>query len=301
MTEISREEYDKMLSAPLEEKILYSKELIRCWYDAWSGDVYVAISGGKDSTVLLDLVRTEYPHVQAMFANTGLKYPENLKIIHNTENVVTIRPRTTFEKVIDKYGYPVVSKSVADKIEKIRRASPKNENTVRLYLEGYDSKGNYRPKWMLPKKWKFLIDAPFKISEKCCYHLKKGPLRRYNKYRERGPIVGMTGLDSTIRKSHIRRRGCNFYDSGYPMSLPLSFWKEEDVWEYIKDRGLEYSKVYDMGYDRTGCMFCMFGVHMEDKPNRFQLMKETHPKHWSYCMNKLGLKEVLDYIGEPYE
>ncbi len=54
------------------------------------------------------------------------------------------------------------------------------------------------------------------------------------------------------------------------------------------------------GCKRTGCMFCMFGVHLEKQPNRFQQMYKTHPKQWDYCINKLGLKQVLDYIHVPY-
>lgn len=53
--------------------------------------------------------------------------------------------------------------------------------------------------------------------------------------------------------------------------------------------------------DRTGCMYCMYGVHLEKSPNRFQRMKETHPKQYDFCMNKLGIKEVLEYINVPYE
>ena len=47
-------------------------------------------------------------------------------------------------------------------------------------------------------------------------------------------------------------------------------------------------------------MFCMFGAHLEKEPNRFQRLKETHPKQYDYCINKLGLGEVLDYINVKY-
>lgn len=59
-------------------------------------------------------------------------------------------------------------------------------------------------------------------------------------------------------------------------------------------------KLYTTGCDRTGCMFCMFGVHLEKEPNRFQRMKITHPKQYDYCINKLGCGAVLDYIGVKY-
>jgi 3'-phosphoadenosine 5'-phosphosulfate sulfotransferase (PAPS reductase)/FAD synthetase len=104
------------------------------------------------------------------------------------------------------------------------------------------------------------------------------------------------------------------------MSKPMSFWTEQDVLRYIKQFGLPYSAIYGeivpslkneellttTKYERTGCMFCMYGCHLEKEPNRFQKMKETHPKQWAYMLKPvseggLGLKEVLDYIGVPYE
>lgn len=48
-------------SLPLEAKVQLTKIRIRSWYDYWKGNVYVAFSGGKDSTVLLDIVRSMYP------------------------------------------------------------------------------------------------------------------------------------------------------------------------------------------------------------------------------------------------
>lgn len=48
-------------------------------------------------------------------------------------------------------------------------------------------------------------------------------------------------------------------------------------------------------------MFCAFGAHMEKEPNRFQRMRKTHPKQWKYCMEKLGMREVLKFCGIPFE
>lgn len=48
-------------------------------------------------------------------------------------------------------------------------------------------------------------------------------------------------------------------------------------------------------------MYCMFGVHRELQPNRFQILKDTHPVIWDYCMKPveeggLGLRDILEYI-----
>ena len=93
----------------------------------------------------------------------------------------------------------------------------------------------------------------------------------------------------------------------------MSFWTEQDVLQYIRKYNIRYASVYGQileddngnlrfsGCQRTGCMFCMYGVHMEKGKNRFQLMKETHSKLWEYCIYKLGLNQVLEYIGVEYK
>lgn len=83
--------------------------------------------------------------------------------------------------------------------------------------------------------------------------------------------------------------------------MPISFWTEQDIWKYINDNNLKYSEIYDMGWIRTGCMFCMFGVHLDKFPGRFIQMKITHPDLWEYCIYQLNLKEPLEYLGIPYD
>jgi len=89
--------------------------------------------------------------------------------------------------------------------------------------------------------------------------------------------------------------GCNAFDSKHPQSRPLAMWTEGHVWEYLHTFNVPYSPIYDMGYTRTGCMFCMFGLHMESYPNRFERMRETHPKLYRYCMEDLGLQKVMEW------
>ena len=68
----------------------------------------------------------------------------------------------------------------------------------------------------------------------------------------------------------------------------------------------EDGKWYTTGLSRTGCVFCAYGVHLEEEPNRFQKLKQTHPQLHEYCMKPvdqggLGIAEVLDYMGIPYD
>ena len=278
-------------SLPLDAKIKLSLDRIRKFYDYFNGNVYISFSGGKDSTVLLNLVRSLYPKIPAVFVNTGLEYPEIVKFVKTKENVIWIKPKMNFKDVIEKYGYPVVSKEVAKQIREIRNTKSDKLKNRRLY-------GINKNSGRLSDKWKYLINAPFKISDYCCDVMKKRPFKVWEKQTGNKPIIGMMVSDSRSRlRLYIKSGGCNAFNASRPTSNPLMVWNENDIWEYIRKYNIPYSSIYDMGYHRTGCMFCMFGVHLEKKPNRFQLMERTHLKLYKYCMNDLGCKKVLDYIG----
>lgn len=287
---------------PLEQKVDRSIERIVEWYHYWKGNVAVSFSGGKDSTVLLHLVRAYYPEVPAVFVDTGLEWPEVRTFVKEVGNVIWLKPRMSFRKVIEKYGYPVPSKEIAQclgEIDVSRRTG--NLAWVNQRLYGILPDGSAAKIFCVPEKWRFLADAPFSCSDRCCHVMKKGPAHKYTKESGRKLYVGTMAQDSSLRKQSWLRNSCNAFKLREPISRPLSFWMEEDIWAYLREQEVSYSKIYDMGADRTGCMFCMFGVHLEKGENRFQRMKRTHPAQYRYCLEKLGLREVLDFIGVSYE
>ena len=100
---------------PLEQKVLMTKARIREWVNYYGLEgVYVSFSGGKDSTVLLHIARSIYPDMKALFVDTGLEYPEIRDFVKTFDNVDIVKPRLNFKQVIEKYGYPFISKEVAE-------------------------------------------------------------------------------------------------------------------------------------------------------------------------------------------
>lgn len=280
----------RLQALPLQQKINLTKRRIEQFYNELNGKVYVSFSGGKDSTVLLHLVRSLYPETRAVFCQTGLEYPEITEFVKKVWGVDWLYPKMSFVRVLEKYGFPVPSKENAQKISEIRNT--KSEKLRDIRLTGGE-KGNGK----LPAKWRYLIDAPFKISGKCCDIMKKNPAKKYEKENGVAPFVGNMTQESRLRETNWLEHGCNMFSTRRPVSSPLSFWNDEDIWEYIRLNSLKYSKIYDMGEKRTGCMFCLFGCQFDDEDGwrRFDRMKESHPKQYKVCEN-LGVIDVLEYM-----
>lgn len=282
-------------SYSLAGKIAHTERKIKEWYEEFDGKVYVSFSGGKDSTVLLHIARSLYPDIPAVFVDTGMEYPEIREFVKTTDNVTWLKPKMSFYQVLKKYGYPIISKEQACYIDQYRNTSNEALRKKRWEGVGHNKMGK------ISEKWKHLVNAPFKISDRCCYVMKKAPLKSYEAKTKNKPIIGSMAHESFIRLNNYKKNGCNAFKLKRPVSNPISFWSDSDIWEYIRKFHVNYSDIYNKGYVRTGCVFCSFGCHME-KESRFERLKETHPKLYDYCMNKLGMKEVLEwYLGSNTE
>ena len=297
----------------LQRKIQVTQTRILEWYLKHDGKVFVSFSGGKDSTVLLDLARRVSPDIPAIYVDTGLEYPELRTFVQTKENVTWLRPKYPFYKIIEKYGYPVISKEVSNVIYGAKKGQP-----YRLArLNGTLLDGNGNKSMFNCENYRYLLDAPFAISDKCCYHMKKAPIYRFERQTGRRAIIGTMACESKLRLQSWLKAGCNGFESSRPISQPLSFWLEQDILRYLQCTELSYAPIYGniveteskkgnpilttTGVSRSGCMFCMYGVHLEPQPNRFQRMKLTHPKQYDYCIYGLGCGRVLDFIGVPYQ
>lgn len=331
------EELKQMQRLPLAAKVSMTQTRVREWVREYGeSGVSLSFSGGKDSTVLLYIVRGLYPDIEAVFVDTGLEYPEIRKFVKTFDNVTILHPEMRFDEVIKKYGYPMISKEVSLAIWYARNGSKWAKN----YFEGKDSKGELHLfKKNMYSKYKPLIYADFACSDKCCREIKEKPLKKYENKTGKVPIVGTMASESKKRETAWLHTGCNSFDAARPTSKPLSFWTKQDILQYIKINNIPIASVYGnvefeendeqtrialecgwdklctTGCDRTGCIFCGFGAHLEKGETRFERLKRTHPKQYAYCMgggeyderglwvpNKqgLGMKHVIDELNKLY-
>lgn len=268
----------------LEEKIAYSKELIKEWYEKNDGKVFVSFSGGKDSVVLLDLVRSVYKEVPAVFIDTGMEYPEIVDFVKSIDNLIWLKHEKNYKEIVESYGYPVINKAIAYKVEALRAKEELEKE--------------------LDEVTKKLLKAPFKVSNKCCEVLKAENLFGFIGESKRKPIVGIMAAESLGRARSLMKYGYNGFTMDVPTSHPMGFWLEEDVIRYIKTKNLSYSKIYGdletYGERRTNCMFCLYGCDTESEPTKFQRMKISHPNEYNYAINELGIGKVFDYLDIKY-
>lgn len=347
----TREHLRELQSLPLYLKVRLTKQRIREWVNHYGEDgVYVSFSGGKDSTVLLHLVREEYEDVPGVFCDTGLEFPEIRDFVKTFDNITWLKPKKNFRQVVHDYGYPVVSKDVAQCVFDVAVQSRVNncdKRDTKQWNRVFNPNSKYAKRYpqYTRAKYDFLNDAPFKISHMCCDVMKKRPAKHYEKSTHRVPILATMAVESRLRTTVWMKEGCNAFDTARPKSKPMSFWTEQDVLRYLVEYNVPYCEVYGdikvklknqvdgqmsiydltnlstegevletTGAKRTGCIFCMFGCHLEKEPNRFQRLKETHPRQYEYCIQGgqwvdgqwmpsnegLGLWRVLDTIGVKY-
>lgn len=304
MAKVEKQELYRLQALPLDEKIAIAQKAIREFVEHFGVDgIYISFSGGKDSTVLIHLCRQLYPDLVGLYSDTGLEFPEIRDFVQTFDNITIVTPKMHHREMLKKCGYPVVSKEQAEWIYRIRSGT--SSGAIQKAFYGMNLDGT-PTRFKLSEQWKYLLNAPFNIGSGCCKEMKLKPIAEYVKKTGRVPIMGTTASESALRAQKFLQYGFYNLEGKKAQCTPMSIWTDDDVWEYIHRFNLPYCKIYDMGYDRTGCVFCMFGAHLDKEPNRFQKLQRTHPDLWRYCMRPyddggLGLREVLEFMGIPYE
>jgi len=237
-------------------------------------------------------------------------------------------------KIIQRFGFPVLSKETAAKIELLQNPTPKNATIRHAIITGETGAyGGYRKntRMKMAQKWLKLFGggeneregvsyqcAPFKVSSKCCYYLKEKPCADWAKEHNSVPYLGLMASEGGRRQKSLMINGCNYFGAGTIRSAPFAIFDRQDLLQLALDLKVPVPEIYgEIVHDssgtlrttkaqRTGCSMCGFGIHLEKRPHRFDRLREEKPKEWEYWMLKCctddngeqyGWGRVLDYIG----
>ena len=298
--------------------------------------------GGLDSITLFMFIKSlgyDVPGISASYLED-----KSIQKIHRQLGVKSVHPVKdkdgkiwTKQRVLQEFGFPVLSKEIAGKIELLQNPTDKNKTVRHAIITG--ETGEYggwqkNSRMKMSQKWleKFggyenenegvnYKKPDFKVSSKCCYYLKEKPCDDWAKEHNSVPFLGLMASEGGRRAKSLRLNGCNYFGKSTIRSVPFAIFSRQDLLQLALDLNVPVPEIYGTiekdengqlattGAQRTGCSMCGFGIHLEKRPHRFDQLKERNPKEWEYWMfkcctdadgNSFGWAKVLDYIGVGY-
>lgn len=293
--------------------------------------------GGLDSIVLLLFLRKIGIDVPAISVSS--LEDSSIQKIHKELGVIRIPIGKPKVEILQEYGFPVISKKIAGRIDTLQNPTEKNKTVRHAIITGEcGAQGHYakNSRMQLPKKWLELFAgyenenegvnyqiAPFKVSNKCCQYMKEEPCDKWAMEHNSKPFLGLMASEGGQREEALTEHGCNYFGKGVIRSAPFAPFLRQDLLQLAIDLKAPVPEIYGeiarkpdgtlytTKAQRTGCSMCGFGIHMERRPHRFDQLRERNPKEWEFWMyrcctdpetgEKYGWGRVLDYIGVPWE
>ena len=249
------------LEMSYEGKVILAKARVKEWARICrrDGKTYAVSVGGLDSITLLAFVRDvlgeEVPGV-----SVSIREDKSIQAMHKEMGVIPVPPLKTKSAILQEYGFPVISKLTAAKIERLQ--TPNDDSPIiRAYMTGdLGAWGHYghNDKFKIPDKWisKFGglyadmrpdLDckvAPFKVSDKCCYWLKELPLKKYNEEHDIYPFWGIMQSEGGRRQYSLRMHGCNYVGKTTARSAPFNYFNRQDLLQLALDLHVHVPEIY---------------------------------------------------------
>lgn len=328
-----------MQSLPYEVKIKRARLRVREFLDGvydMGANAHVSV-GGLDSIVLLLFLRDMGLDLPAISVSS--LEDKSIQKVHEMLGVERLCSQKSKVDIINEFGFPVVSKMIAGKIDCLQNPTQKNKTVRHAIITGQCGRqGHFAQNsgMKLPQKWLELfagyenenegVDyqiAPFQVSNKCCLYLKEKPCDKWAKEHNSYPFLGLMASEGGQRERSLVDHGCNFFGKTVIRSAPFAPFLRQDLLQLALDLKAPIPEIYGTierkpdgtlyttGAQRTGCSMCGFGIHMEDRPHRFDRLRQRNPKEWEFWMygcckdpetgEKFGWGRVLDYIGVGWE
>ena len=336
-----RREQIPYLTAPYRVKVSLAEQRIWEWVDTCrkNGKDYHVSVGGLDSITLLSLVRKTLGDPDVPGISISMLEDKSIQRVHTEMGVIKLTPKKTKVRVLNEFGFPVVSKAKANKINYLLQKDAEKQTFIHAIMTGdMGEQGHFQhsEKIKLPDKWIELFGGNyadqrpdlvckvpnFKVSSECCYWLKELPADEWAKEHNSWPFLGLMQSEGGQREMGLLKNGCNYVGKSTARSCPFNYFSRQDLLQLALDLGVHVPEIYGeivrdpdgtlrtTRAQRTGCSMCGFGIHMEKRPHRFDRLREDNPKEWHFWMyecctdengEKYGWGRVLDWIGVGWE
>lgn len=322
------QQFRQKQSLPYEAKIVHAEIRAREFYEHMDGNVFCSV-GGLDSITLLLFLR-KFISKDIPGVSVSSLEDKSIQKVHDTfDNFIKLKPLKSKVQVLREHGYPVISKEKAGKIQLLQKPTQKNETVRHAIMTGdTGAQGGYRrgTRMKLPNKWLKLfaglenekygtnyLTAPFRVSPDCCYYMKERPCDIYAKETNSKPYMALMASEGGQREKALMKHGCNYYGKTVTRSCPFAIFSRQDLLQLALDLRVQVPAIYGTierlpngtlyttRAQRTGCSMCGFGIHIEERPHRFDRLREDNPKEWYFWMYDMGWGKVLDYIGVAWE
>lgn len=181
--------------------------------------------GGLDSIVLLMFFRKIGIDVPAI--SVSALEDRSIQKIHKDLGVISIMPGRPKVQILQEYGFPVISKRIAGRIDTLQHPTEKNKTVRHAIITGEcGAQGHYakNSRMKLPQKWLELFAgyendnegvnyqmAPFLVSNKCCLYMKEKPCNRWAKEHKSRPFLGLMASEGGQREEALVKHGCNYF------------------------------------------------------------------------------------------
>lgn len=321
--------FRELQGLPYRIKIQYAIDKAKEFFDELDGKVYCSV-GGLDSITLLIFLR-KYVNANIPGATISLLEDRSIRKVHKQfDNMVFLKPLKRKVQVIREFGYPIISKMKARKIEHLQKPDNPKQTYIHALMTGdmgAQGKFKHSNKIKLPDKWLKLFGglynnhrtdlvcktSPFKVSDRCCYWMKEKPADDFAKTNGLKPYMGLMASEGGQREMGLMKNGCNYYGKTVTRSCPFAIFQRQDLLQLALDLNVPVPEIYGeivrdqdgilrtTKAQRTGCTMCGFGIHIEKRPHRFDRLRETNYKEWRFWMYDMGWGKVLDYIGVEWE
>lgn len=281
----------------MTDKVTEACHRIEELWNETDGKCYVSFSGGKDSTVLLALIKLcqelyTVGDIPAVFSNTGIELGVTVNFVkwvkeNYYRNVVIIHPSKPFDTVLKEDGKPLLSKVKSNLLDQYQR-NGLTEALNCLLINGETRNHAKMRNTRIADIHMHVLHEDFNIrpSPKCCEWMKKKPFEEYSKANGmKGSLQGIRTAEGGARRVGTERRLanggrlCTWIKHGQIQKAPIIDWTEDDVNEFIRGNNVPLSDAYTKyGFDRTGCMACPYAKtvahdlkYLHDyEPNRYK-------------------------------